>query len=427
MTDTTELLELLGRFTAMARERAKTLPYQVNLIETLGGACETEHSKLLTTLLRYKTSEGRFELLESLIAYIQSRYGIFSGIKVERPCIDTEHRRIDIYVRQTGQYAIILENKSNWAQDQNQQLARYIETAKDEGFEENHIHILYCPPLEDKEPDEQSWGRYKDAFKDRYRKLSWRDDLLPWMKEKVLPNVRAKDIPLASALQQYVNYWEGVFGLTGVDNEVKAMMEQQMRMSLALSDDVSDISEIRNNWEKIKSTQNGLAELTACVGMLSQKTFVDFLVWFSENLARVLQKKGYEITDNDIEAMRRRGGSANYIKFFALNFDGKPYYFALEFGTMSPGMYYGFTLKDCEYEKQTCSAFENHVAEVHKRLGRPAGGNPAWFSLDRTLSRAFLFKWQHMREEDFKKVMSDGYFEGLAGEIGRYINEFKTE
>lgn len=34
------LLDLLKRFMSMAEERAKTLPYRINLIEILGGAYE---------------------------------------------------------------------------------------------------------------------------------------------------------------------------------------------------------------------------------------------------------------------------------------------------------------------------------------------------------------------------------------------------
>lgn len=232
--NTPKIIDLLKRFMVMAEERAKTLPYRINLIETLGGACETENSKILAAFLRYKTPSGRFEILESLIEYIQSRFDVLLEIKVDRPSVNTEHCHIDIYVRETHKYAIIIENKSNWAGDQDEQLSRYIETAIREGFAESQIYVLYLPPLEGKEPVIQSWGKFKNAFQNRYVKLSWRDDILPWMRGKVLPNVRYKDIPLSSAFEQYIDYWEGQFGLRGVQSEVKREMRETVIEGLAL-------------------------------------------------------------------------------------------------------------------------------------------------------------------------------------------------
>lgn len=231
---TTQLINLLKRFISMAEERAKTLPYRINLIETLGGACETENSKILAAFLNYRTPLGRFEILESLVEYIQSRFDALLEIKVDRPSVNTEHCHIDIFVREAHKYAIIIENKSNWAGDQDEQLFRYIETAIREGFAESQIYVLYLPPLEGKDPDDQTWGKYKKPFEERYVKLSWRDDILPWMRGKVLPNVRHMDIPLASAFEQYIDYWEGQFGLRGVQSEVKREMRETVIEGLEL-------------------------------------------------------------------------------------------------------------------------------------------------------------------------------------------------
>jgi hypothetical protein len=267
---TATILDLIKQFMTMAEERAKTLPYRINLIETLGGAYETKNSKIIASLLRYKSPTGRFEILESLINYIASRSDAFRGIVVDNPSFTTEHCHIDIYVREAHKYAVIIENKSNEAGDQNHQLFRYIEIAINEGYTKEQIFVLYLPKVEEKDPEDQSWGSHRETFKGRYVKLSWRNYILPWMKEKVLPNVRKKDIPLSSALEQYIDYWEGQFGLRGVESEVKMEMKDVViaRLKLGAEQDPGKSLEIVRdayvNAQSLTETLKSLAKEYKC-------------------------------------------------------------------------------------------------------------------------------------------------------------------
>lgn len=296
MSDTDDsnetIINLLKKFMVMSEERARTLPYRVNLINTLGGACETKNSKILAAFLRYKSPGryGRFEIMESLIKYIQFRFGAFSEIKIEKPSISIEHSHIDIYAREARKYAIIIENKSNWATDQNQQLHRYIETVKREDFSEDKIYVLYLPPLEEKDPEDQSWGEYKESFKDRYIKLSWRDDILPWMKNKVLPNIRKKDIPLSSALEQYIDYWEDQFGLRGVESEERMKMEMAVIEGLALKSE----QDAEQALEVIRDAYLNAQELTETLRTLANKKKCEIELRFWDGLIAGLKSKGYD-------------------------------------------------------------------------------------------------------------------------------------
>ena len=168
------------------------LPYNINVIDELH-INENAHSRILYKLLQYKNDLGQYEILESLVNYIikHCRKNSFKNIHVEKPKITQEEQRIDLWVRDEG-YAIIIENKVYNAIDQENQLSRYIDKTKVDSRkykDGSNIFIIYLSQS-GKEPAEQTWKDYKDEFKDRYVNLSFKDDILPWLKNIILPNVR---------------------------------------------------------------------------------------------------------------------------------------------------------------------------------------------------------------------------------------------
>ena len=81
--------------------------------------------------------------------------------------ITNEEARIDILIKSENK-AIIVENKINWAPDQNEQLARYYKKVKEEKEVEK---IVYIAPSKDKNPDAQTFGEYEKEIKDRLEKI----------------------------------------------------------------------------------------------------------------------------------------------------------------------------------------------------------------------------------------------------------------
>lgn len=211
---------------------------------------ENANSRILAKLFQYKSPDGKYEILQSLLDYISKEKSVdFNGengiIDINNTIITTEETlrqdtgnikndnsktnnttentpkqengRIDILVR-TGDYAIIFENKLFNAPDQEHQLAGYIEKVKgvkqngESKYKDNNIFVIYLSRKGD-EPDNGSWESstvtnfsYSESFADRYANISFREDILPWLKDYVLPNVRKKDTDLESALVQYINY-----------------------------------------------------------------------------------------------------------------------------------------------------------------------------------------------------------------------------
>lgn len=97
-----------------------------------------------------------------------------------------------------------------------------------------NIFVVYLSQM-GQEPDAQTWGDYKQAFADRYVNLSFRDDILPWLKHEVLPNIREKDICLKSAVIQYIDYLEGLFLLKSIYKIMNMNLEKTLVVTLNLT------------------------------------------------------------------------------------------------------------------------------------------------------------------------------------------------
>jgi hypothetical protein len=130
---------------------------------------ETMHSKLMKFLLNPFASHGQGN--NFLIDFLQL-------LEVENPAAGTwfvtaEEGRIDILLKRNNPHSvIIIENKSNWATDQPNQLYRYwyqeiFNSTKNIDYKfyienKNKYQIIYLPPNEYKNYEEQSITKPKE-------------------------------------------------------------------------------------------------------------------------------------------------------------------------------------------------------------------------------------------------------------------------
>lgn len=228
--------------TIIKKEVEKKLPYHINVIDLLW-ANENAHSRILAHLLK-QNDNGKFEILENFCRYLSRKNENFN-LKISNPIITFEKDRIDILVQQDKDFALIIENKIHNASDQSEQLKRYIDKVKEKcKCEEEKIYLLYLPRDEYKIVNDQSWGKYKDGFAKRFINLSFKD-ILYWLKEDVLPNIKIKDIYLKSALEQYTDHLEGLFNLRENQNIMKKEIQEIIYKELGLDDDT------KQNFEKL--------------------------------------------------------------------------------------------------------------------------------------------------------------------------------
>ena len=197
------LLDLVEDYRKERDKKLKELPFFYNVLEKFN-VNENAHTSLLMRLLQYRPA------LDSFIAWIKEECGFVLPInKDSSPVITIQDYYIDGLIRERGEYAVIIENKVCGAEEQQQQLRRYIDTCKNLGYDENNIYILYLFDRLGIEPSEQTWGSYKDIFKDRYLVLSFSDDIINWLKYFLEELLEEDKINLfRSGVIQYLDYLE---------------------------------------------------------------------------------------------------------------------------------------------------------------------------------------------------------------------------
>ena len=253
VSETEYLFDLVEAVEKIKEEWLSKLPYHLNVIDELH-INENAHSRILTKLLQYKSESGRYEFLESLLAYIVTKRDCtaFGYIIIKEPQITQEKCRIDLWVRDK-EYAIIFENKEYNDRDQEHQLSKYINQTKQCNYREEQIFVVYLSSW-GQEPEEQSWDKYKDVFASRYVNLSFRDDIVNWLKKQVILNIRDKDFYLNSAVLQYIDYLEGIYKKRTIDKEmnreIRKVIEERLKLDKCL-----------DNREKVRILQSKIDDM----------------------------------------------------------------------------------------------------------------------------------------------------------------------
>lgn len=269
MNSFSDLINFADSFHKAIIEKKKRLPYNINVIDELH-INENGHSRILYKLLRYGKDVHNYEIFYSLIDYIKRNYPqkkSFQRIHIEKPTITQEDKRIDLWIRDSS-YSIIFENKVYNAVDQESQLSRYIEKTKElsHGYKDSEIFVIYLSQA-GQEPAEQTWGDYKETFQTRYLNLSFKNDVLLWLKEDVLPNIRVKDIYLHSAVLQYVDYLEGMFFLRNSNDKLLMDLTDLLKKELNLEDSKGPVE----NYQIIQSKINDLSEVINALDSIKLK------------------------------------------------------------------------------------------------------------------------------------------------------------
>lgn len=231
-------LTSLAEFNTIYEEEKSNLPYHINLIDELH-ADENAHSRILAKLLRYKEN-GKYLFLESFLTNLCGFQLNIENPKVEK--VDS-CGRIDIPIFDK-EYVVVIENKvTDKAIDQNTdkggQLARYIETIR-ENYKRplESIYVVYTPRYT-REPADECWINdkdysYQDEFESRYCSISYQDKIYPWLKEEILSSISDNDLYLRSAITQYIDYLEGTFKLRAIDKNMNMKLQEYIKKELGL-------------------------------------------------------------------------------------------------------------------------------------------------------------------------------------------------
>ena len=271
MTDGNYLmLGLIEDIMSTLDNKMSNYPYHINVLDLThfrpakkgkdeNKANENAHTRILDKILHFKSDKG-FVVLNSLLNYIINlnhkeweviKEKISNPIfKLEASCMQDNKGRIDLLISEIDKYAIIIENKINLADDQHNQLARYIEEVKNNrNYKIDNIFIIYLSK-NGIEPEPYSWvspinnNNYREMFINRYINFSYENHVLPWLKTIAVDS--KKEQYLYSTLVQYIDFLEGEFGIRENDKLKASHLEDIIR------DIVSKRDSLQYNIDDIK-------------------------------------------------------------------------------------------------------------------------------------------------------------------------------
>lgn len=228
--------EIINEIASFYETEKNKLPYNLNIIDELH-ANENAHTRILIKVLQYK------DTVKSFVKKIPT----FKETIISKPHIECFEEFLDGIIAEDHNYAIIIENKICNAPNQKEQLERYIKTAKSKyNVSEKQIWVIYLTKDGTKEYETES--AVVDTIKDNYVKLNYRDDILPWLKNEVLPSFDIHEEILICAMKQYIDHLEGLFWIRESEKNMSQIMQAKLMEALSISED----DDYKTKYQKIK-------------------------------------------------------------------------------------------------------------------------------------------------------------------------------
>lgn len=279
-------LELLNSFSSKHTEEFQKLPYHINILD-LVKVDENAHSRIFAEILKHSDLEN-FGILERFCNLLSSKKENFN-FKIQKPQITTEKDRIDLLIIDK-EFALIIENKVHNAVDQESQIARYISKVRNKGILDEKIFIIYLTRDENKKISDQSWildnESLKDKFANQFIELTFRFDILPWLKNEVHPNLKIKDTYLKSSIEQYIDHLEGIFSLRKnqqhMNNELQELIKKELKIIESSNNNIDDLYQ---NGEILSKSLENISNLTDRIKDLQLLNIRDYFdLWQREEL-----------------------------------------------------------------------------------------------------------------------------------------------
>ena len=247
--------KLIGSFVDFYKKKAEETKFQMGfnfnvLAEQCRNIVENSHTNMLMRLLEYRNRYG-YVFLEDFISMAGFDIKLKEGdvyFERESPTVSEagKNGRIDGFIYQKTNFAIIIENKINHAGNQEQQIERYIDDIiKKQIVPDNCIYVVFLTRDGVESPDKDSIRKMKDMgicdegddeqiTGPRYFPCSYSQHILNWLKDNIHPMVPQKDIVLNAGIIQYIDYLEGLLGcspnLLRFNNEFKKWFEENITL-----------------------------------------------------------------------------------------------------------------------------------------------------------------------------------------------------
>ena len=228
-----ELAKALGDY---YEEQEAALPFHINVIDELH-ANENAHTRILTHLLKYK-EDGKHVILSSFLKQLPT-FNV-DTFDIEKSKVYFNRDNIDGLIEKDGEYAVIIENKIHWAVDQYKQIERYVNTEIERGIPSDNIWVIYLTRDGRKKVEGYSLTeKTKEILGDRFLEMDYYHNILPWLKETVLPNCRVREEWLESAIKQYIDHLEGLFDIRDSRKGFRKKVLSQIANSIGCTKEMS--------------------------------------------------------------------------------------------------------------------------------------------------------------------------------------------
>lgn len=298
------LLDLVKVYQERYEEEIEKLPFHYNVLEEVR-VNENAHTRLLIRLLKHP------QAVKHLVLWLSAKLNFrFPVEQVNTPILTAEKHRIDGLIQERGRYVIIIENKVCGAEEQGQQLKRYIDKCLKLGYSLDQIYILYLFSRPGNEPSGQTWGRKRgdkyspQDFVGRYLVLSYADDIIPWLKDWIteLKVTDKKNELLRCGAIQYLDYLNLQFNsnrYTEMNKKLKDLIAEKLELSeLSVRNSIDLLKDKLDSIELLKSELEellGNSRIEAW-GKEFQQEYSEAKVFFNTDLKIKYPKAGIHFT-----------------------------------------------------------------------------------------------------------------------------------
>lgn len=342
-------------------------PYHINLLDLIH-ANENAHTRILTALLAYARG-GAYPILHSYVDLAFSIQGL-TPVDIQSPVIAFNDDFIDCLLWEKGRYAIIIENKIHWAVDQDRQVERYIKTVIGRGIPVQNIYVVYLTSDGQKEVSDYSFtDEAKELIGDRFIRMNYRDHILPWLEDTVLPGCTIGEDYLVAAIKQYIDHLRGLFGKRQEQMDVLNRIEMKTQEALG----IRSSSSLQEKFMELSALSDEMESYMNIVGKQREQLINPILnTIFFPQLRYRLQEKGLVLSDiaPDYDWMGTSWAG------FRVNVPGwNSFDIAFEFENRGIGaLIIGFLLKDGEKQRKDFPFWE----ELQNRIGASGRNNERW-------------------------------------------------
>lgn len=306
--DAKSLLLLTEHVNTLIMESENKPKYQLNLLD-LVNISEPLTSQLLKLIFQYR-SKDRYVICEAFLKHFLAPSG-YNAELFSRPRITAETEHIDVGIQERGKYAVIIENKLKGAVFQRNQLARYIQKMRNEGYTDDQIFIIVLPGYVDRDifdhinksvwrlpsdwesPNQERACAFSDAVscmcdynkscsicdncvKDLREKFKSRTlvldiSMLDWLENDCMTLIPEDEIVFRTAIIQFIDFLKGRYNKR-LNNKLIMEIEKYLREQL-----LSDKKTALEQWDSLNEKKQEVNNLLAGLDSLQKSVGKDMI------------------------------------------------------------------------------------------------------------------------------------------------------